>query len=124
MPAALPIITEVESVNAFADLLTKNPGIVVMKMGAEWCGPCKRIDPLVQAWFDSSPDTAQCVMLDIDENMDIYMFLKNKKRVNGIPAILCWVKGNTNYIPDDMVNTSDAVQVNLFFQRCAAKLGK
>lgn len=101
-------------------LQTKNPGAIVIKFGADWCGPCKQIEPLVQAWFQqfaAMTDRVLCDCVNIDENDALYTFLKSKRRINGIPAILCWYKNNVHYIPDDMTAGSDVQQTNAFFQR-------
>jgi hypothetical protein len=56
--------------------------------------------------------------------IDLYSFLKSKKMVNGIPAILCYHKGNENYIPNDMVTGADPVELHKFFKRCGNHLSK
>jgi thioredoxin 1 len=117
-PGPLPVITKIESVVAFQQLLINNPGVVVLKFGAEWCGPCKKIESLVEQWFAAMPSTVQCCMIDVDECFELYGFLKAKRRINGIPAILAYRKGNLNYIPNDMMAGADVAQVNAFFQRC------
>jgi thioredoxin 1 len=116
-PEPLPIITKIESVIAFQKLLIDNPGVVVLKFGAEWCGPCKKIEGLVEQWFAAMPATVQCCKIDVDESFELYGFLKSKRRINGIPAILAYRKGNLNYIPNDMMAGTDVAQVNAFFQR-------
>lgn len=116
-PEPLPIITKIESVIAFQKLLIDNPGVVVLKFGAEWCGPCKKIESLVEQWFAAMPATVQCCKIDVDESFELYGFLKSKRRINGIPAILAYRKGNLNYIPNDMMAGADVAQVNAFFQR-------
>ena len=89
-----------------------------MKLGAEWCGPCKRIEPLVQKCMTQMPtNKIQCAILDVDESFELYAFLKNKKMVNGIPAILAYYKGNTNYVPDDVVIGADEKEVMELFNR-------
>jgi thioredoxin 1 len=110
-------ITKIASVADFSQLLQENPGLIILKFGAEWCGPCKRIEGLVHQWFASMPAQVQTCLIDVDENIELYGFLKTKKRINGIPAIFCYVKGNTHYIPDDMVVGADTAQINGFFQR-------
>lgn len=118
------ILTSIPSVQAFSDLLQSNPGIIILKFGAEWCGPCKRIEPLVNAWYariasDSFFSTRViCGLIDVDENFEVYGFLKSKRRINGIPAILCYYKGNLSYIPEEMTAGSDVNQTNAFFERC------
>lgn len=119
-PLIIPknVITEMTK-NSFANLLETNQGILIIKFGAEWCGPCKKIDPLVYKLMSQMPyPKATCAIIDIDDNFEIYAFLKSRKMVNGVPAILCYKKGNLSFIPDNTVIGSDENQVNLFFQAC------
>jgi thioredoxin 1 len=112
------VITSLAKLPDMSKLLQDNPGVIIMKLGAEWCGPCKRIESLVKQCMDQAPSNVQCAIIDVDESLEIYSFLKNKKVVNGIPAILGYYSGNLNYIPDDVVIGSDQNQVISFFQRC------
>jgi len=104
----------------FEELLRQNPGKVVLKFGATWCGPCKLIDPLVNQWFAKMPATVRCAAIDVDESFDLYGAFKAKRQVNGIPAILCFNKGNLSYIPDMNVVGADTEQVNAFFRQVLA----
>jgi thioredoxin 1 len=117
---SLDTITSIDSVDEFRGLLANNPGLVVLKMGAEWCGPCKRIHSVVEEGLSFLPANVQKVVLDIDESIEIYAYLKTRKRVNGIPALLCWKRGNISDIPDDVVLGADVQQVIGFFQRSIA----
>ncbi len=103
--------------NQFAELLTKNPGKVVIKFGAEWCGPCKQIEPLVIQYMNNLPETVQGAIIDIDESFDLYAFLKSKRMVNGIPVILCYNYGNTSFVPDDYISGADPKAIHSFFER-------
>jgi thiol-disulfide isomerase/thioredoxin len=114
----LPVITNIQTKELFAEQLQKNPGLLIMKFGATWCGPCKRIEPLVHSWIEKMPDSVQIAMIDIDECFDLYGFLQKKKMINGVPGILCYYKNNMNYVPNDSVVGADINQVNAFFERC------
>jgi thiol-disulfide isomerase/thioredoxin len=114
----LPVITNIQTKELFAQQLQKNPGMLIMKFGATWCGPCKRIEPLVHGWIEKMPDSVQIAMIDIDECFDLYGFLQKKKMINGVPGILCYYKNNMNYVPNDSVVGADINQVNAFFERC------
>jgi thiol-disulfide isomerase/thioredoxin len=116
------IVSFFKSRQDFLNLLAKNPGLVVLKLGATWCGPCKKIKPVVDAFFASSPESVICCDVDVDESFDLYAFLKSKKMVNGIPVILCYKAGNTSYIPDDSITGSDPVELDKFFKRCGLHL--
>lgn len=116
------IITHIQNREIFMNLLDKNPGLIIVKLGAKWCGPCKRIKPVVHGFFASSPDNVLCCDIDVDECTDLYSFLKSKKMVNGIPVMLCYKKGNTSFIPDDSIIGADPTQLDAFFRRCGDHL--
>ena len=100
----------------FQSLLQQNPGVIIIKLGAEWCGPCKKIEQPVTEWMKRMPKKwIQCIILDIDESFEIYATLKQKKMVNGIPAILAYYQGNVSVIPDDIIVGADLNQIKLFF---------
>ena len=85
---------------------------------------CKVIAPIVDAFFLSSPKNVICADIDVDESIDLYAYLKSKKMVNGIPVILCYVKGNTGFSPNDSVTGADPAQLDAFFKRCGNHLKK
>ena len=112
------VITLFETKEHFFHLLQVNPGLIIMKMGATWCGPCKKIAPVVEAFFATSPPEVICADIDVDESYDLYSYFKSKRMVNGIPAIFCYKKGNTTVIPDDSVVGSKPADLDAFFKRC------
>lgn len=116
------IISEIVNRDAFFHLLGHNPGLIVLKLGAEWCGPCKLIKDVVHGFFATSPAEVICGDIDVDVSFDFYALLKSKKMVNGIPAILCYKKGNTTFIPDDMVTGAAPGPLDAFFRRCGTHL--
>jgi len=115
---SLPIITEITDKNHFAELLKSNPGLLIIKFGAEWCGPCKMINAGVKYCFEQMPENVQCAIIDIDKCIDFYTFLKTNRVVNGVPVILCYKKNNTSYIPDDIIVGADKKLIVNFFERC------
>ena len=116
------VISKFDNRNEFIKLLKVNPGLVIMKLGAEWCGPCKKIKHVVDGFFATSPPNVICAEIDVDESFDLYAQLKSKKMVNGIPVILCYKKGNVSFIPDDSITGIDATELNNFFKRCGDHL--
>ena len=123
-----PIITEIQSLNQFQEILARNDKkITIVKLGAKWCAPCKRIEPLLYQWIDKLPDSVQICLIDIDLNTQFYSFLKTKRIVNGVPALLCYEKksgGDKTFdvYPDEVTIGADVGQVNSFFERCLRKL--
>jgi thioredoxin-like negative regulator of GroEL len=115
---ALPLITSINDRAHFAELLQSNPGVFIVKFGAEWCGPCKIIEEYVHKCFSQMPNNVQCAIVDIDESFDIYAFLKSKRMVNGIPAILAYYKGNLNYVPNLVIAGTNLQQIQTMFNTC------
>ncbi len=106
----------------FEELLKNNTGNIIIKFGATWCGPCKRIEAHVGKWFDflsqnKDSNNFLCIAVDVDDSFDLYGAFKSRRQVSGIPAILHFKQGNLTYIPDNMVMGSDHDQVNEFFKR-------
>jgi thioredoxin 1 len=118
----LPIITHYANRQQFLSSLENNPGLIFVKFGAEWCEPCKIIEDDVSRHFLSMPDNVQCAIIDVDNSLDVYAFLKSKKITQGIPTIICYNKGNTHYAPDDVFSGTDKNQLGQFFKRCLDEL--
>ena len=119
----MSIIRKIESAQFLSDMLQENPGLILIKLGATWCGPCKKIEPLVNKWLQIMPQQhVQIALIDIDENINLYSFLKKKRVVNGVPTILAYYPENDHYFPDDMTSGSDEKTTNDFFIRCAEHL--
>lgn len=122
MASSKTVVTCIPDRQTFHRLLENNPGMIIIKMGATWCGPCKKIKPMVDSFFASSPDNVICCDIDVDESSDFYAYLKSKKMVNGIPVMLCYKKGNHQFIPDDSVTGSDPSALDSFFKRCGKSI--
>jgi thioredoxin-like negative regulator of GroEL len=118
---ALPVINEIPSMNDFRKLLQNNPGVIVIKFGATWCQPCKKADPVIKHSIDQMPDTVQCVVVDVDESFEVYAYMKNKKMVSGIPALVAYYKENGSFIPDEFCMGAKTEDINAFFAICFKK---
>tara|TARA_B100000900_G_scaffold132342_1_gene112025 strand:+ start:3821 stop:4180 length:360 start_codon:yes stop_codon:yes gene_type:complete len=111
------IITEISSREELVNLIKENKGILVLKFGAEWCGPCKKIEQTVIDWFNILPANVTCGIIDCDESFDVYAFYKKHKIVKTIPAILRFDSENEHWAPDDAIFSSDSEELNIFFQK-------
>jgi thiol-disulfide isomerase/thioredoxin len=115
-------ISEYMSVSDFMNALQTNKGLVFIKFGATWCKPCRLIDDIVYKYFKSTPEHVTCAILDIDDNIDLYGYLKKKKVTHGIPVILCYTRGITDIMPIDSVTGADMFLLHSFFSRCRNRL--
>lgn len=99
------------------NVLVNNPGYVVLKFGASWCGPCKKIHSYIEDKKSVLPDNVAFYDLDVDSNMDLFAFLKQKKMVSGVPVILAYHKTNTTFISDFSVIGTNETELDLFFSK-------
>ena len=101
--------------------------MTIIMFTASWCNPCKRIKPTCLLGFEQIKNENKKIdiyTIDVDDQMELFGWLKTKRMVAGIPAILAYfgdVKRDVWYIPDDSVSGGDIKEVNDFFDRCMKK---
>ena len=113
--------TELEDREAFQEILDANEGIIILKFGAEWCQPCKAISPYVQEMIGKLPPVFTVYDLDVDDNFEIYAYLKSKKMVTGIPAMLAYYKENKTFASNESISGANQEQYKKFFIKCIGK---
>ena len=120
------VITSLKSFDELKALLSSNPGIIIIKLGATWCGPCQKIDPLVHSYFEKMAKMDNVILcnLDVDDNFEVYGHFKRKKIVNGIPAIFAYTPENEDGYPDDFFSGADETRLSMFFNRCISYMKK
>ncbi len=123
MPYNNQIFQDTLTRDQFKTILEENPGWVVMKFGAEWCGPCKTIEKDVDRHFKRMNRKVACFVIDIDESFDLFAYLKKYKMVGGIPAILAYKAGNVTVAPDYSMVGSDFAKLEDFFNRIFEESG-
>ncbi|EUJ32867.1 thioredoxin family protein [Listeria floridensis FSL S10-1187] len=77
---------ELKSIEEFETL--KNKGKTVFMFGADWCGDCRYIDPLMPE-IESENDDFTFIHVDRDEFMDLCADLA----IFGIPSFLAYEDG-------------------------------
>lgn len=105
---------------------TDGDKILIVKFTATWCRPCQTIKQLTHECFTNLPKNVIIAEVDVDDNMDLYMFMKKKRIVSGIPAILAWFPTQSRdqshwYMPNDSVSGSTHAEIFELFKRCNTK---
>ena len=62
---------------------------VVVDFGADWCGPCKQLDPILEEIAEENTDKLKVFKINIDENP----MVPQKFGVRGIPTIMLFKDG-------------------------------
>jgi thioredoxin 1 len=64
-------INSVENLNKIIEICATNNKTLVLKASAEWCGPCKLIQPKYEKLAQELIDEAIMASFDVDEQQDI-----------------------------------------------------
>ena len=97
----------------FISLLAKNPGTIVLKVGADWCQPCKDLEPLLKRLTPVLPPTVLFVQQDLES--DLGSFLNAKKQITAVPVFLIYRKSNLTPFADECLTGPTEDQVNSLF---------
>jgi thioredoxin 1 len=79
-------------------------GVVLVDLWAEWCGPCRRLGPTVDALASEYDGRATIAKLNIDDNPNT----PSKYRVLGIPTLLVFKDGQ---LADTLVGLKDKAEI-------------
>lgn len=103
-------MTDLPSQEFFESLIKKNPSkphdpIVIIKFGATWCGPCRRLD--IDFLINLS-DQIKWYECDIDEND----YTPGYCGVKSIPAFLAIVNGNVQplFVSSDTIKVAQWIK--------------
>jgi thioredoxin 1 len=69
--------------------VTRSDKPVIVDFWAEWCGPCKLIEPLLNEIAREKADTIKVAKVNVDENQN----LSSKYNIRAIPALLFFKNG-------------------------------
>tara|TARA_B100000674_G_C37449158_1_gene737471 strand:- start:17 stop:337 length:321 start_codon:yes stop_codon:yes gene_type:complete len=70
------------------DILSDNL-VVLVDFGAEWCGPCKQLDPILEEIASENIDKLKVLKINIDDNP----MTPQKFGVRGIPTLMLFNQG-------------------------------
>lgn len=98
---------------------------LIIKLGATWCNPCKKIKDLCNKCFLDMPENILCFDIDIDQNIEIFNAFKSKKMIKGVPSILlynCKKSRPAWYVCDGCLTGSDEKRILEFFKQIKSNL--
>lgn len=72
----------------FDEILANNP-IVVVDFSATWCGPCKKVAPIVEELANDYSGKAAIGKVDVDDSPD----LTERYGIRSVPTILFFKNG-------------------------------
>lgn len=85
---------------------------VIVDFWAPWCGPCKQLQPALEAAVTAANGAVKLVKVNIDENQ----MLAQQMRIQSIPAVLAFLDGQP---VDGFVGAVPDSEVKKFVERLA-----
>ncbi|MFP4277479.1 MAG: thioredoxin TrxA [Wenzhouxiangella sp.] len=73
----------------FDEVVLKADGPVLVDYWAEWCGPCKMIEPILHEMADEYGDKLRIAKVNIDENQQV----TSRFKIRGIPTLMIFENG-------------------------------
>jgi thioredoxin 1 len=86
-PAKVPVVTDVEETH-FVEFIRTNQ-YAVIDFWAEWCGPCRRIAPIMEELSMEFSDKVAFGKVNTDNNQK----LAREFNIDAIPAIMLYANG-------------------------------
>ena len=82
------MVTEVNE-STFDENVLKSNVPVVVDFVAKWCGPCRKLSPVLEEIESTLTDKVKIVKIDADANREIM----KKYSVSGLPSLLIFKNG-------------------------------
>ncbi|TVS10799.1 MAG: thioredoxin TrxA [Wenzhouxiangella sp.] len=73
----------------FDEVVLKADGPVLVDYWAEWCGPCKMIDPILHELADEYDGKLRIAKVNIDQNQQV----TSRFKIRGIPTLMIFEDG-------------------------------
>jgi thioredoxin len=80
--ASGPTVSEGISLADF-DQQIKGKKLVIVDYNATWCGPCKQLSPVLEAWVKAQNGQVELIKIDVDANQG----LAKVKQIESIPYL-------------------------------------
>lgn len=99
------------------DRLIWDKGLVLVKFGADWCGPCRKVVPELQRIAEQNTGKLTVLTVDVDKERR----LAEKHNVGSIPRLLLFRNGAQI---DDWTGYQSAAQIQQGIERAIASQPK
>ena len=74
---------------SFKDEVLNNSGVTIVDFFADWCGPCRKLGPILEEVESELKEKAKFVKINTDENIES----AQKYQVSGLPTLLVFKNG-------------------------------
>ena len=82
------MVQQINANNFDAEVLSSGK-VTVVDFFANWCGPCRKLSPILEEISEELSEKAKFVKIDTDDNID----MAKKYQVSGLPTLLVFKNG-------------------------------
>ena len=82
------MVTEINTAN-FDSEVVNNAGITVVDFFADWCGPCRKMGPILEEVEKELASNVKFTKINTDNNIE----MAKKYQVSGLPTLMIFKNG-------------------------------
>jgi thioredoxin 1 len=81
--------------------------VVLVDFFAEWCGPCKMMQPILRELSGMVGEDVRIIKIDVDKNP----MVSNTFQIRGVPTLLIFKDGNIKWRQSGVLNAQQLKNV-------------
>ncbi len=96
----------IDSMSSFKELINGDKPVLV-DFSAEWCGPCKSLQPILKEVARQLKDSVRIIKIDVDKNQE----LSQKLQIQGVPTLILYKDGAPLWRQSGVIPAQQLVQI-------------